>query len=68
MNPFFIPTDYTKDHDALVVKKAIIFADVMQAITDLKGSADSYFTGINHQMLTNLSILVMLTIPVLHHR
>lgn len=68
MNPFFIPTDYTKDRDALVVKKAIIFADVMQAITDLKGSADSYFVGINRQILTNLSILAMLTIPVLHQR
>lgn len=68
MNPFFIPTDYTKYRDALVVKKAIIFADVMQAITELKGSADSYFAGINRQMLTNLSILAILTIPVLHHR
>ena len=40
----------------------------MQVITDLKGKADSYFTGLNRQMLANLAILVMNTVPVLYKR
>lgn len=69
MNPFYIPPKYTgTKKDELVVKRAIIFADVMQAITDLKGSADSYFTSINRQMLCNISILAMLTVPILDQR
>lgn len=40
----------------------------MQVITDLKGKADSYFTGLNRQMLANLAILVMNTVPPLQNR
>lgn len=69
MNPFFLSRTLSGDalHQA-IVKKAVIFSDVMQVITDLKGKADSYFTGLNRQMLANLAILVMNTVPVLHHR
>lgn len=69
MNPFYLSPSLSGEllHQA-IVKKAVIFSDVMQVITDLKGKADSYFTGLNRQMLANLSILVMNTIPVLHRR
>ena len=69
MNPFYLP-DYlpTSQRNELIVKKAVIFSDVMQAITDLKGKADSYFTGLNRQMIANIAILVMVTVPVLRHR
>lgn len=69
MNPFYLSHDLTGEllHQA-IVKKAVIFSDVMQVITDLKGKADSYFTGLNRQMLANLSILVMNTVPVLYKR
>lgn len=69
MNPFFLSCTLSGDalHQA-IVKKAVIFSDVMQVITDLKGKADSYFTGLNRQMLANLAILVMNTVPVLYHR
>lgn len=69
MNPFFISRSLSGDafHQA-IVKKAVIFSDVMQVITDLKGKADSYFTGLNRQMLANLAILVMNTVPVLYKR
>lgn len=52
----------------MIVKRAVIFSDVMQAITDLKGKADSYFTGLNRQMIANLAILVMATVPILRKR
>ncbi|MDD3361810.1 MAG: type IV secretory system conjugative DNA transfer family protein [Hespellia sp.] len=69
MNPFYLAKTLsgTSRHQA-IVKKAVIFSDVMQAITDLKGKADSYFTGLNRQMIANLAILVMNTVPLLHHR
>lgn len=69
MNPFYLPTDLTpSERNQLIVKKAVIFSDVMQAITDLKGKADSYFTGLNRQMIANIAILVMVTVPVLRRR
>lgn len=69
LNPFYLPPDMDSEaKNQLIVKKAVIFSDVMQAITDLKGKADSYFTGLNRQMIANLAILVMATVPVLRSR
>ncbi len=69
MNPFYLRSGMNgEDKNQLIVKKAVIFADVMQVITELKGKSDSYFSGVNRQMIANLAILVMLTIPVLHKR
>lgn len=69
MNPFYLPTNLNPSKcNEMIVKKAIIFSDVMQAITDLKGKADSYFTGLNRQMIANIAILVMVTVPVLRRR
>lgn len=69
LNPFYIPPRMEETaKNQLIVKKAVIFSDVMQAITDLKGKADSYFTGLNRQMIANLAILVMATVPVLRNR
>ncbi len=69
LNPFYIPADMEPSlKNQLIVKKAVIFSDVMQAITDLKGKADSYFTGLNRQMIANLAILVMVTVPLLRSR
>lgn len=69
MNPFYIPNDMDEDRkNELIVKKAVIFSDVMQCITDLKGKADSYFTNLNRQMIANIAILVMVTVPALKKR
>lgn len=69
MNPFYLPDNITSSQrNEMIVKKAVIFSDVMQAITDLKGKADSYFSGLNRQMIANIAILVMVTVPVLRHR
>lgn len=69
LNPFYLPPQMDSEaKNQLIVKKAVIFSDVMQAITDLKGKADSYFTGLNRQMIANLAILVMTTVPVLRNR
>lgn len=40
----------------------------MLVISDLKGKSDSYFSGLNRQMLTNIAILIMLTVPHLFNR
>ena len=69
MNPFYLRKEMEgEDRNQLIVKKAVIFADVMQAITELRGHSDSYFSGVNRQMIANLAILVMLTIPHLYNR
>ena len=69
LNPFYIPTHMEDEaKNQMIVKRAVIFSDVMQAITDLKGKADSYFTGLNRQMIANLAILVMATVPILRKR
>lgn len=69
LNPFYIPTHMEdEEKNQMIVKRAVIFSDVMQAITDLKGKADSYFTGLNRQMIANLAILVMATVPILRRR
>ena len=69
MNPFYLSSDLSGDDlQRAIVKKAVVFSDVMQVITDLKGKADSYFTGLNRQMISNLAILVMNTVPLLHGR
>lgn len=69
MNPFHLSAALNDEQRyQAIVKKAIVFSDVLQVITDLKGKADSYFTGLNRQMITNLSILVMNTVPILHQR
>lgn len=69
MNPFYLPDGLSpSQRNEMIVKKAVIFSDVMQAITDLKGKADSYFTGLNRQMIANIAILVMVTVPVLRKR
>ncbi|MCH5345326.1 MAG: TraM recognition domain-containing protein [Acetatifactor sp.] len=69
LNPFYIPPQIEEEaKNQMIVKRAVIFSDVMQAITDLKGKADSYFTGLNRQMIANLAILVMATVPILRKR
>lgn len=69
LNPFYIPSHMEDEaKNQMIVKRAVIFSDVMQAITDLKGKADSYFTGLNRQMIANLAILVMATVPILRRR
>lgn len=69
MNPFYIPSSLRGEalHEA-IVKKAVIFSDIMLVISDLKGKSDSYFSGLNRQMLTNIAILIMLTVPHLFNR
>lgn len=69
MNPFYVPDQLHGEalHEA-IVKKAVIFSDIMLVINDLKGKSDSYFSGLNRQMLTNIAILVMLTVPPLFKR
>lgn len=49
-----------------IVNKARTFADVMQALYEMNGTKDAYFTSLNSNLTSSISILVMLTYPRMH--
>ena len=50
------------------IKRATLFADVMQFIYEMKGKSDPYFSSINRVGTTYISLLLMITMPVLDGR
>ena len=67
INPLYISSELTPLEKSLeVVKKAIIFADIMQAIYEMNGKGDPYFTGLNRSLTTSITILVLHTFPYLY--
>lgn len=66
-NPLYIsPTLSPLNREFEIIKKAKLFADVMQAINELNGKGDPYFTSINRVVTTSFTILLELTYPLLH--
>ncbi len=67
-NPLFIsPTipDWARTQE--MVKRATLFADVMQVLNELSGTkSDPYFSSINRIATTTISMLLMLTYPRIH--
>lgn len=51
-----------------IVKRATLFADVMQAINEIKGKGDPYFTSINRSVTVAFSICLCVTFPSMEHR
>ena len=51
-----------------IVKRATLFADVMQAINEIKGKGDPYFTSINRSVTVAFSICLCVTYPSINHR
>lgn len=49
-----------------IIKKATLFADVMQLMYEMSGKSDPYFSSINRIATTTVSILLSLTYPLLH--
>ena len=68
-NPLYI-SSRIPEHNKMyeVVKRAALFADVMQGINDMKGKGDPYFNSINRSMTVNFSIMLGITMPDLDGR
>lgn len=49
-----------------VVRKAVLCADVLQAVYDANGQSDVYFAGVNKNVTTSVAMLVLLTYSDLH--
>ena len=67
-NPLYISPDVpdwvrTKE----IVKKATLFADVLQSIDDLRGHGDPYFTNLNRCMTVTFIICLEVAYPRLHN-
>lgn len=66
-NPLYISKGMTRQERALeVVKKSIILADVMQALYEMGGKGDPYFTGLNRSLTTTITILLLHTYERIH--
>lgn len=53
-------------HNIEVVKKARLCADVLQALYEMNGKGDPYFTSLNRNVTTCVNIMILLTYPRLH--
>lgn len=68
-NPYYINPDLSEfDKRIELVNKARIFADVLQMIYEAGGSVDTYFSGLNKQLTSCLSTIIMKAYPILHEK
>ena len=66
-NPLYISPDLSPFQRKLdVFRKSRMFSDVLQALYEQSGKTDQYFTSLNRNLTTTLSILIMITYPWLH--
>lgn len=66
-NPLYISPGLSPSQRRLeVFRKARMFSDVLQALYEQSGKSDPYFTSLNRNLTTMLSILILLTYPWLH--
>ena len=67
-NPLYINPKLSKMEWMIEVsRKAVMFADVMQAIYDSSGQSNPYFSSLNRNITTTVTMLVILTYPALHN-
>ncbi len=67
-NPIYISPGLSRiEFFVEVSRKAVMVAEVMQAIYDSEGSSDVYFASLNKNITTTLTQLVCFTYPQLHH-
>ena len=67
-NPLFISpgkSDFQKEQE--IIKKARIFADVLESLNEMKGAGDPYFTSLNHMLTSTITKVVMKAYPMLNH-
>lgn len=68
-NPLYIsPTLSPLFRNLEVTKKARVCADVLQALYEMNGKGDPYFTSLNRNVTTCLIVLILLTYDSLHKR
>ena len=68
-NPLFLSPDITPEHPkyhTLIVQKATLFSDVIQAIAEMGGKSEQYFASINRNIITAFVILLELTYSKQH--
>lgn len=66
-NPLYVSPGLTPLQRTIeIVNKARTFADVMQALYEMNGTKDAYFTSLNSNLTSSISILVMLAYPRMH--
>ena len=66
-NPLYISPGLSPSQRQLeVFRKSRMFSDVLQALYEQSGKSDPYFTSLNRNLTTMLSILILLTYPWLH--
>ena len=69
INPLYIPPDLSPlQRNLEVVKKSRVAADVMQALYEMNGKGDPYFTSLNRNITTCVTIIVLLTYDYLHEK
>ena len=67
-NPLYISPELSPNqHKIEVFRKARMFSDVLQALYDQSGKSDPYFTSLNRNMTTMISVLVLVAYPWLHN-
>lgn len=67
-NPLYISPNlsaYRKNVE--IGRKARMFSDVLQSLYEQSGKADPYFTSLNRNLTTIITILVLTTYPYLHN-
>lgn len=66
-NPLYI-SPHIPEYDIhnAITKRATLVADVMQAIGEMSGKSEFYFSSINRSALTTIATLLMLTYPRKH--
>ena len=67
-NPLYISDTLSPYQRKLeIFKKSRMFSDVLQALYEQSGKTDQYFTSLNRNLTTMISILVMVAYPYLHN-
>ena len=67
-NPLYISPDLSPFQRKLeVFRKSRMFSDVLQSLYEQSGKTDQYFTSLNRNLTTTLSILILITYPWLHN-
>lgn len=67
-NPLYMSPKLSKMEWVLEVsRKAVMFADVMQAIYATSGQTNPYFASLNRNLTTTITMLVLVTYPVMNN-
>ena len=69
LNPIYIKPGLTEVQYLIEVnQRATLFADVMQAVYDKSGQSNPYFAGLNQNITTSVTALILLCAPYMPHK